>query len=308
MRLWAHDPIRAEQIARLRENPTYLPGFPLPDTVSVGSDAGEALAGAGTVVLAVPSHHARNVLDRCRPAYPRAAPLIVATKGIEVGTLKLMTEVAEEALGVEPDRIAVLSGPSFACEVARGDPTAVVVATERSALAEAIQKEVSSAALRLYTSDDAKGVQVAGALKNVMAIAAGVLSGMGLGANSVAALLTRGLAEMTRLGVALGARPETFAGLAGIGDLILTGTNDLSRNRRVGIALGRGRTLAEALAGTTMVAEGVRSADSASGLAARAGVEMPIVEQVRRVLYDGVSPREAIAGLMTRPLRCEGDR
>lgn len=308
VRLWGHDPAGVSELAEQRENRTYLPGFSLPDSVRVLDDPGAALEGAGIVVLAVPSHNVREVLGRCGPEFPRGAPLIIATKGIEVGTLMLMTEVVEDVMGLGNDRIAVLSGPSFAREVARGDPTAIVVASGSAPLAAAVQAEISSNMLRLYTSDDTTGVQVAGALKNVMAIAAGALSGMGLGANSVAALLTRGLAEISRLGSALGGRPETFAGLAGVGDLILTGTGDLSRNRRLGIELGLGRRPAEILAGMKMVAEGVRTAESASRLATRAGIEMPIVEQVRRVLYDNAPPRDAITGLMTRRLRSEGGR
>jgi glycerol-3-phosphate dehydrogenase (NAD(P)+) len=217
-----------------------------------------------------------------------------------------MTGVAGESLGIDEGRMAVLSGPSFALEVARGHPTAVVVASSSMPLAVAIQEAVSSETLRLYTNDDPVGVQVCGALKNVVAIASGVITGMGLGANSVAALVTRGLAEMQRLGSALGGRASTFAGLAGVGDLILTATGELSRNRRVGVELGRGRSPAEILAGMTMVAEGVRTADAASQLAARESVEMPIVDQVRRVLYDGIAPGEAIAELMARRLRSEG--
>ena len=211
-----------------------------------------------------------------------------------------------EVLDLDRSRLAVLSGPSFAKEVVRGDPTAVVVAASSIELARAVQAELSSTTLRLYTSTDTTGVQVAGSLKNVMAIAAGILCGMGLGANSLAALLTRGLAEMSRLGMALGGRPETFAGLAGVGDLILTGTSDLSRNRSVGVELGHGRRPQEILSGMTMVAEGVRTAESAWDLAVREGVAMPIVEQVRRVLYDDVSPGAAMTELMTRPLRSEG--
>lgn len=308
VRLWGHDPDKVHTMARLRENTVYLPGFPLSESIQLHDDPAEALAGAGSAIVAVPSHHVREVLGRCRNGLPEAIPLILVTKGIEAGTLMLMTEIAGEVLGAGSERLAVLSGPSFAVEVARGDPTAIVVASRSDRLARAVQSGLSSHTLRLYTSEDVTGVQVAGALKNVMAIAAGILSGMGLGANSLAALLTRGLAEIGRLGAALGGRPETFAGLAGAGDLILTGTNDLSRNRRVGIELGKGRRPAEILGSMTMVAEGVRTAKPACALAGRAGVEMPIVEQVRRVLYDGVSPPEAIAELMRRRLRSEGDR
>lgn len=305
VRLWGHDPERTRQLARRRENVTYLPGFLLPESVGVVERCDDALEGAGTVVLAVPSHVARSVLEPCAGAFPPGVRLLIATKGIEVGTLMLMTQVAREVLGVAEERVAVLSGPSFAREVALGHPTAVVVASTSRTLSSSLQAEASSETLRLYTNDDLLGVQIAGALKNVMAIAAGVLTGMQLGTNSVAALVTRGLAEMQRLGAALGARPSTFAGLAGMGDLVLTATGELSRNRRVGIELGRGRAPSEILSGMTSVAEGIRTADAASRLAERESVEMPIVTQVRRVLYEGVSPRAAIAELMTRRLRSE---
>src|SRR5437867_10458340 len=305
VRLWGHDPERTRQLARRRENVAYLPGFVLPDSVTIYEHPADALEGATTAVLAIPSHAVRALLEECAAGFPAGTSLLIATKGIEVGTLSLMTEVAAEALGLAADRMAVLSGPSFALEVARGFPTAVVVASASAPLAAELQAKISSESLRLYTNEDPAGVQLAGALKNVVAIAAGVITGLGLGTNSVAALLTRGLAEMQRLGIALGARPSTFAGLAGLGDLILTATGELSRNRRVGVELGRGRSLQEILAGMTTVAEGVRTADAAARLAARESVEMPIVDQVRRVLYDGVPPREAIAELMTRRLRSE---
>jgi glycerol-3-phosphate dehydrogenase (NAD(P)+) len=304
--LWGHDPRRTNELALRRESTVYLPGVRLPDPVRVEDALERAFAAEpGLVVLAVPSHAVRAVLDRCRPLFPADASILIATKGIEVGTLHLMTAVARESLGVEDHRLAVLSGPSFALEVARGHPTAVVVASSSGELAASMQSSLSSETLRLYTNDDPIGVQVCGALKNVVAIASGVITGMGLGSNSVAALITRGLAEMQRLGLALGGRPSTFAGLAGIGDLVLTATGELSRNRRVGIELGIGRSPAEILSGMTMVAEGVRTADAAHQLAARESVEMPIVDQVRRVLYDGISPGEAISELMARRLRSE---
>ena len=231
---------------------------------------------------------------------------MIATKGIETGSLKLMTEVAGETIPLSPDDVAILSGPSFAVEVARQLPTAVVVASSRASLAASLQEEFSSETLRLYTNSDPIGVQVCGAIKNVLAIAAGILIGREMGANAVAALMTRGLAEMQRLGVSIGGRPATFAGLAGVGDLILTATGDLSRNRRFGIELGQGRAPAEILSGMTMVVEGVRTAEAASRLAALRGVEMPIVDQMRRVLHDELPIGDAIAGLMSRRLRSEG--
>lgn len=307
--LWGHDNERTSELARSRENETYLPGFRLPGSVEVVHRAMDTVEGSPEVViLAVPSHAARSLLVEIGGGFPDRSPLLIATKGIETGTLKLMSEVAAETLGIGPERIAILSGPSFALEVAQGHPTAVVAASVSAPLAAALQAALSSDSLRVYTNEDPVGVQICGALKNVVAIAAGVLTGMGLGTNSVAALVTRGLAEMQRLGSALGARPSTFAGLAGLGDLVLTATGDLSRNRRVGIELGRGRAPAEILARMKMVAEGVRTAEAASRLARRESVEMPIVEQVRRVLYDGVPTREAITELMTRRLRSEDDR
>lgn len=306
--LWGHDKERTYALARTRENETYLPGFLLPESVEVVHRPGEAIEGAPeSVILAVPSHAVRSLLIELGGAFPDRSPLVIATKGIEVGSLRLMSEIAREALGITGDRIAVLSGPSFAIEVARKQPTALVAASLSEDLARHVQALLSSECLRVYTNEDPLGVQICGALKNVVAIAAGVVTGMGLGTNSVAALVTRGLAEMQRLGAALGARPATFSGLAGVGDLVLTATGDLSRNRRVGIELGRGRTPADILTGMRMVAEGVRTADAASRLARRANVEMPIVEQVRRVLYDGVPTREAINELMTRRLRSEDE-
>lgn len=305
VRLWGHDPERTRALAERRENATYLPGFRLPAAVGVHARLEDALAGAETVVLAVPSHLVRGVLGAARSAYPPSAPLVIAAKGIEAGSLRLMSEVATEALSLGVDRIAILSGPSFAVEVAKGLPTAVVVASSSSSLADELQAKISDDNLRLYTNEDPVGVQVAGALKNVMAIAVGVLVGLELGTNAAASLLTRGLAEMARLGAALGGRPATFAGLAGVGDLVLTANGELSRNRRFGIELGRGRRPTEILAGMTMVAEGVRTAEAAARLAAREGVTMPIVEQVHRVLYDGVPPQEAVSELMRRPLRRE---
>jgi glycerol-3-phosphate dehydrogenase (NAD(P)+) len=243
------------------------------------------------------------VYRRLRGAVPAGAVLVSATKGLELDTLKRMSEVAAEELsGVE---LAVLSGPSFALEVARGEPTAVVVASAARGVAEAVQQAVSTASFRAYSSEDVPGVELAGALKNVVAIAAGILDGLGHGHNTVAALITRGLAEITRLAVALGARADTLAGLAGLGDLVLTCTGGLSRNRRVGQALGRGLTLEEALRGTAMVAEGVRTTLAACALAERAGVELPIARQMRAVLYEGKPPRAAVEELMLRSLKRE---
>jgi glycerol-3-phosphate dehydrogenase (NAD(P)+) len=233
------------------------------------------------------------------------AILLIATKGIEPDTLALMSDVVTAEVPGRP--VVAVSGPSFALEVARHQPTAVVAASEDAAASAAVQVAMSTPSFRVYTSDDVRGVELAGALKNVMAVATGIAEGLGLGLNSRAALITRGLAETTRLGVALGAQAATFAGLAGLGDLVLTCTGALSRNRAVGVDVGRGRSLEEIMAGTEAVAEGVRNAASAVALAARAGVDMPIASAVHRVLFEGQSPREAIAGLMQRELRAERD-
>jgi glycerol-3-phosphate dehydrogenase (NAD(P)+) len=245
------------------------------------------------------------VYRRAAPSLVAGATLVSATKGLEMDTLQRMTEVAAAEAPGHP--LAVLSGPSFAQEVAEGQPTTVVVASRERAVAEAVQRAVSSPIFRAYTSDDVPGVELAGALKNVIAIAAGILDGLGYGRNTAAALITRGLAEITRLAVALGGRADTLAGLAGLGDLVLTCTGALSRNRQVGRALGAGRTLAEATAGTHMVAEGVRTTLAACALAARAGVEMPIAAQMKAVLYEGKPPRTALEDLMLRSLKREVD-
>lgn len=302
--LWGRDSAVISRVVASRANLEALPGFVLPEAVLVTDQLAPALEDADLIVVAVPSHAVRSVLASVEAQVARARVLIAA-KGIEVGTLALMTQVAEEALGRKLVGVAVLSGPSFALEVARQHPTAVVVASRDERLAIDLQEQFATESLRLYTNGDPIGVQVCGAIKNVVAIASGVLVGMDLGANSVAALLTRGLAEIQRLGAAMGARPETFFGLAGVGDLILTATGELSRNRRFGIALGRGRSASEILAAGGGVVEGVRTAQAAAALAAQHGIELPIVEQVRRVLYDGVSPGAAIAELMSRRLRSE---
>lgn len=308
--LWVHDAELAEIIRTTRENPVYLPGFKLPDEVSVTSEMARALRGAEIVLGVIPSAHARAVYAAMLPGIQPAAALVSATKGIEHDTRLRMTEVIEavrkaQAGSTSFDRVAVLSGPSFAHEVARGDPTAVVIASQEKALAAELQEEFSGATFRLYTNDDVIGVELAGAVKNVIAIAAGVCSGLGFGANTTAALLTRGLAEMTRLACAMGGRRETLAGLAGMGDLVLTCTGTLSRNRAVGVELGHGRALADILAGTRMVAEGVGTCRAARELAQRAGIEMPITEQMYAVLYEGRPSREAIRELMERRLKSE---
>jgi len=303
--LWAREPDVVEHINQTHANPRFLPGATLHPAVRATGDMGEALGEASLVLYVAPSHVLREVVRVGAPYVAPGALTVVATKGIERGSLALMTDIVEQEL---PGRaVAALSGPSFAIEVARGMPTAVVAASIDDEAASRVQMALSSSAFRVYTNDDVPGVEVGGALKNVMAVATGMAEGVGLGLNSRAALITRGLAEMTRLGAALGARPETFAGLAGMGDLVLTCTGALSRNRAVGLEVGQGRPLEEVLAATESVAEGVTTTDSARALAARHGVDMPIVQAVARILFEQQSPRDAIAELMARGLRSERD-
>jgi glycerol-3-phosphate dehydrogenase (NAD(P)+) len=304
--LWVRDASLAESIRRDRQNKLYLPDYKLPESVQVTHDAARSLENAGVVIGAIPSAHARGVYRRVLPHLVRGTAILSATKGIEPATHARMSEVIGQVVSPESaPRIAVLSGPSFAREAAAGQPTAVVVASNDLALANQIQEEFAAPNFRLYTNDDVLGVELAGAMKNVMAIAAGVCQGIGLGSNPLAALITRGLAEMTRLAVALGARQETFSGLAGLGDLVLTCTGSLSRNRHVGIELGKGHSLAEILEGMKMVAEGVGTAGALLALARESGIELPITEQVAAILDEGRSPREAIRSIMERPLRRE---
>jgi len=301
--LWAHTPELARQIADARENTQFLAGVPLPADLTVTNDAA-AITGANIVVSVIPSEFLRSTLVKMR-THLRAGQFVVsATKGLETRSLSRMTQVLSsilESAGLLLS-IGALSGPSFALEVAQGQPTAVTVAFSDPQIAALIQQEFSSETLRLYTSNDVIGVELGGALKNVIAIAAGVAAGMGLGYNSTAALITRGMAEITRLAVACGARRETLAGLSGIGDLVLTCTGSLSRNRSVGEQLGQGRKLPEildALGGK--VAEGVLTSRAALGLAREHHVEMPITEQMELILDEGKDPREAIRELMLRP-------
>ena len=309
--LWVHGADVLECLRTRRENCVYLPGIPVPGQIEVTGDMGEALAGADMVLGAMPSAHARSIYSAMRthliPARGKPGPVFVsATKGLEQNSLARMTQVIADVVGKDSvPRVAVLSGPSFALELARGDPTAVVIASEDAAVAAAVQEEFSGPTLRLYTNPDVTGVELCGAVKNVMAIAAGVCAGLGFGANTSAALVTRGLAEMSRLVVALGGRRETPTGLAGLGDLILTATGSLSRNRAVGIELGRGRPLADILAGMRMVAEGVGTTAAMLALARPHSIETPIAEQVYAVLHQRRAPREAIRELMDRPLKNE---
>jgi glycerol-3-phosphate dehydrogenase (NAD(P)+) len=293
----------ARRIRAEASSPAYLPGVRLPDGIAATTDLRDAADEAEVALVVIPSAFCREVYRRL-PAVLRPGSLVVsATKGIETDSLRRMTEVAAaEAPGFP---LAVLSGPSFALEVAQEQPTAVVVASAVATAAEALQRALSSRTFRAYTSDDVVGVELAGALKNVIAIAAGIVDGLGYGSNTVAALVTRGLAEITRLAVALGGRADTLAGLAGLGDLILTCTGGLSRNRSLGQSLGRGRSLEEAVRETRMVAEGVRTTLAACALAGRAGIEMPIAAQMRAVLYEGKPPRQAVDELMLRSLKRE---
>jgi glycerol-3-phosphate dehydrogenase (NAD(P)+) len=301
--LWARD---REQVRRMRVervNQRHLPGCPLPDALQITAGLQPAAAGAELLLVAVPSEFCRRVYAELRGRLPESAQIVSATKGIEPDTLCRMSEVARAELGER--EVAVLSGPSFAQEVALGQPTAVVIAAREMRIAEDLQHALASAELRVYASDDAVGVELAGALKNVIAIAAGVVDGLGLGHNTVAALITRGLAEMARLSEALGGRPDTFAGLAGLGDLVLTCTGSLSRNRRLGQELGRGRSLEQAREATGAVAEGVRTTRAAVALSRRASTEMPIAEAMEQVLFEGRSPADAVEELMSRSLKRE---
>lgn len=306
--LWAHSPELAQQIVDAEENKQFLPGFPLPADLNITGDS-EAIAAADILVSVIPSEFLRSTLLRIRAHFRRGQFVVSATKGIEGRTLSRMTEVLSATL--EPAglllSIGAFSGPSFAYEVAQGQPTAVTVAFSDPQIAALIQQEFSSETLRLYTSTDVIGVELGGALKNVIAIAAGISTGVGLGHNSTAALITRGIAEITRLAVACGARRETLAGLSGVGDLVLTCTGSLSRNRSVGQALGQGRNLPEILDSLGgKVAEGVLTTHAALGLARKHGVEMPITEQMELILNEGKDPREAIRDLMLRPGKEEG--
>ena len=290
-----------EAINVRHENRGYLPGIALPSDLRATTSLEDALADAETAIVAVPSEHCREIYRRAGAATAADTLLVSATKGLETDTLRRMTEVAAAQAPGRP--LAVLSGPSFAIEVAKELPTAVVVAAHDHAVAEQVQRALSTASFRVYSSDDVIGVELAGAVKNVIAIAAGIVDGLGYGHNTLAALVTRGLAEITRLSVALGGRPDTLAGLAGLGDLVLTCTGALSRNRTLGQRLGRGATLEEAAAG--IHPEGVRTSIAAVALAERHAVDLPIGVQMKAVLYDGKPPRRALEELMLRSLKRE---
>ena len=305
--LWGRDAALMADLSRARVNSTYLPGVSLDPLVKSTASLETVLDGATMVIAAVPSHGMRAVLRAAAPLLRDGTVLVSATKGLETETLARMSQVATAETGARRP-IAVLSGPSFAMEVAKGLPTAVVVASESADAAARVQETLKGPSLRLYGSDDVTGVEFGGALKNVIAIAAGVVEGLGIGHNAMAALITRGLVEMSRLASAEGSRRETLAGLSGLGDLVLTCTGDLSRNRHVGIELGRGRPLPEILAEMRMVAEGVRTTGAALALGRRHGVELPLAAQMAAVL-DGRTPaRQAVETLMLRPQRAEVDR
>lgn len=306
--LWVREKDVYGPLREKRENPVFLAGFKLPVEVEVTCDFGAALEGATIVIGAMPSAHAREMYSAMLPFLRSEMRFVSATKGLESETLLRPSGVMQQVLTPKfMPRIAVISGPSFAKEVARGDPTAMVIASEDRSTAKELQREFSGHTLRFYTNDDVIGVELGGALKNVIALAAGVAEGLGLGHNTVAALITRGLVEITRLGTALGARRETLAGLAGLGDLVLTCTGELSRNRFVGCELGRGRKLPEILGAMRMVAEGVGTTAAARALARKTGVEMPITEQMFAVLYEERSPKDALRELMERRLKAESD-
>lgn len=304
--LWARTSVQASQIEQSRENGRYLPGLTLPNHLHVTANLEAALDSAEIVLSAVPSEFTRDLYSRMLPFLEAGMTLVSATKGLENGTLLRMSEVIQQTVAARfTPQVAVLSGPTFAKEIAKGDPAAVVIAAQDLNTAEKIQQAFSTPRLRFYTSNDVIGVEIGAALKNVIAIAAGICYGLGLGSNSIAALVTRGLAEITRLAIVLGGNPRTLAGLAGLGDLVLTTTGDLSRNRHVGVELGKGRQLDEILKEMGMVAEGVGTCRAAQALGRQVDVEMPITEKMFEILYESKEPQTAIRELMERPLTTE---
>jgi glycerol-3-phosphate dehydrogenase (NAD(P)+) len=306
IRLWAFEPYLVETMIATRENPIYLPGVQVPDSVRMSHSMPEVVAGARIIIIAVPSHVFRPVLTQLTPLLNPETCFVSATKGIENDTLMRMSEIVVDTVnsGMKP-RVAAISGPTFALEVARGEPTALVVASPEEELRLFLQRELARPGFRFYTNADLVGVEIGAAAKNIIAIAAGVVDGLGLGSNATAALITRGLAEITRLAVACGGRRETLSGLAGLGDLVLTAYGGLSRNRRVGIALGQGKNIHEIVSSMRMVAEGVKTAKSTVALARRLGVDMPIAEKIYCVLYEELKPQDAINDLMERKLKEE---
>jgi glycerol-3-phosphate dehydrogenase (NAD(P)+) len=306
VRLWVYESDLVDRIRTTRENDVYLPGHRIPTNIDPTHSLEAALQDAEIVLSVMPSHHVRSLYQQMLPFLSQTMTFVSATKGIENGTLLRMSEIVTQVVGaLFPPRVAVISGPTFAREVACFEPTALVVAASDETLAADLQTAFSSATFRLYSSPDPIGVELGGAIKNVIAIGSGVLSGMGLGQNVIAALITRGLAEMSRLAAAMGGRQQTMAGLAGLGDLVLTCTGELSRNRTVGIELAKGRKLDDIVSTMKMVAEGIKTTNAAVELAHRYQVEMPITEQMFQMLHFGVPPREAVQKLMVRSLKGE---
>lgn len=303
--LWARRSELAEEIAAGHRNPDYLPGFDLPPSLLATGDLEKALHGASVVIMAVPSHAYRQVFRQVAPLMEPDGWVVSLTKGIEQETLQRMTEVTAEEADLDPARLAVVSGPNLAREVAQRMPSASVVACADDASAQSLQQLFMAPFFRVYTNPDVVGCELCGAMKNVIAISAGIADGMGFGDNSRASLITRGLAELARLGTKLGANPLTFAGLAGMGDLVATCISQLSRNRRVGEELGRGRKLADIVEETNMVAEGVKTSRAVLALAEREGVEVPLCEHVVKVLYEGVAPADMVLSLMLRSAKPE---
>jgi len=303
--LWARRPELADAIASTHRNPDYLADFDLPASLAATADIEKAVEGAAVVVMAVPSHAYREVFRAVAPQLGEGVPVVSLTKGIEQESLKRMTEVMAEEAGLGPERLAVVSGPNLAKEVVKRMPSASVVACADEKTADHLQELFMAPFFRVYTNDDVIGCELCGAFKNVIAIAAGIADGMGFGDNSRASLITRGLAEMARLGTKLGAHSLTFAGLAGMGDLVATCISRLSRNRTVGEQLGQGRKLDDIVADMKMVAEGVKTSSAMVALAEREGVEMPIAEHVVKVLYEGVSPGDMVLSLMLRSAKPE---
>jgi len=304
--LWARDPVVAAAVTDEHRNPRYLPDVALPVRLRATTSLEDACTGADVVVMGVPSHGFRDVLGLAAPSIGAEVPIVSLAKGVEQATLLRMTEVVADVLSDHRrDMIGVLTGPNLAREVAAAEPTASVVAFEDAATAEQLQHLLMTATFRVYTNPDVVGCEIAGALKNVIALGAGIAHGLGYGDNTKAALITRGLAELARLGISLGGDPLTFSGLAGLGDLVATCTSEKSRNRTVGVALGQGRALEDIVAETRMVAEGVKSTEAVLALARRQGIEMPIAEQVGAVLYEGRNPADIVPALMLREAKPE---
>ena len=303
--LWAHEPEVVAAIKESRSNPVYLPQAKFSYRLEATNSLEAAANFSSTLLMVTPSHHYRAVLGKIKGYLPGPVRVVSATKGIENETLARVSEISSEVLGEKLTAFGCLSGPTFAAELSRCDPTAAVIASTDAELAREIQEALSCKYFRLYSSSDVTGAEIGGSMKNVMAIAAGIIEGIGLGSNTTAVMLTRGLHELGRLGIALGAQPETIAGLAGMGDLILTCTGALSRNRRLGVQLGQGKTLEKILGESREVAEGVKTTRSANDLSKKLGIEMPITHEMFRVLYENETPRNAIQRLMTRPLKAE---